>query len=160
MACHSGPNFSDGEFHNIGISLFIAPGKVDAGRHQGIRSLNESPFNLLGGFNDDLPRKNATATRQVALSQRHWGAFRTPSLRNVAVTPPYMHNGSLPTLRDVLLHHSGLDDRRLPAGSSGTLRKLSLTEEEIGDLVAFLQTLTDAVGERRTLPPIDPAPCI
>ena len=96
----------------------------------------------------------------AAPEQGHRSEFRTPSLRNVGVTPPYMHNGSLPTLRDVLLHHSGLDDRRLPAGSSGTLRKLSLTEEEIGDLVAFLQTLTDAVGERRTLPPIDPVPCI
>ena len=90
---------------------------------------------------------------------REDGKFRTPSLRNVAVTPPYMHNGSLDTLREVLLHYSRLDAERLQGASKEILRKLSLTKGETGDLVAFLQTLTDALGERRTLPPIDPSPC-
>jgi cytochrome c peroxidase len=159
FVCHTGPNFSNGEFHDIGVPFFVAPGRVDPGRHEAIRTLRDSRFNLLGRFNDDASRKNTTATRHVALEHRHWGEFRTPPLRNVAVTPPYMHNGSLATLRDVVLHYSELDGERLHADGERILRKLSLTEEEIDDLVAFLQTLTDAAGERRLLPPIDPAPC-
>jgi len=159
FVCHTGPNFSNGEFHDIGIPFFVAPGKVDAGRHEGIRTLKDSRFNLLGRFNDDSSRKNATATVHVALEHRHWGEFRTPSLRNVAVTPPYMHNGSLATLRDVVLHYSELDGERLHADGERILRKLSLAEKEIDDLVAFLQTLTDAAGERRLLPAIDPMLC-
>ena len=159
FVCHTGPNFTNGEFHDTGIPFFIAPGKVDAGRHEGIRTLRESRFNLLGRFNDDGSRNNTTATRHVVLEHRHWGEFRTPSLRNVAVTPPYMHNGSLATLRDVVLHYSEIAGERLHADGERILRRLSLTAEEIGDLVAFLQTLTDAAGERRLLPSIDPAPC-
>jgi cytochrome c peroxidase len=159
FVCHTGPNFTNGEFHDTGIPFFVAPGKVDPGRHEGIRMLRESRFNLLGRFNDDASRNNTTATRHVVLEHRHWGEFRTPSLRNVAVTPPYMHNGSLATLRDVVLHYSEIDGERLHADGERILRKLSLTEEEIGDLVAFLRTLTDAAGERRLLPSIDPAPC-
>jgi len=159
FVCHTGPNFSNGEFHDIGIPFFVAPGKVDPGRHEGIRTLRESRFSLLGRFNDDASQSNTTATRHVALEHRHWGEFRTPPLRNVAVTPPYMHNGSLATLRDVVLHYSKLDGERLHADGEQILRKLSLTEEEIGGLVAFLQTLTDAEGERRLLPSIDPTPC-
>jgi len=159
FVCHTGPNFSNGEFHDTGIPFFVVPGKVDPGRHEAIRALRDSRFNLLGRFNDDASRKNTTATRHVVLEHRHWGEFRTPSLRNVAVTPPYMHNGSLASLRDVVLHYSEIDGERLHADGERILRKLSLTEEQIGDLVAFLQTLTDAAGERRLLPSIDPAPC-
>jgi cytochrome c peroxidase len=159
FVCHTGPNFSNGEFHDTGIPFFTAPGKVDSGRHEGIRTVQASRFNLLGHFNDDPARTTATATRHVTLEHRHWGEFRTPSLRNVAVTPPYMHNGSLATLRDVVLHYSELDGERLHADGERILRRLSLTGEEVDDLLAFLQTLTDATGERRLLPPIDPTPC-
>jgi cytochrome c peroxidase len=159
FVCHTGPNFSNGEFHDTGISFFVAPGKVDAGRHEGIRTVQASRFNLLGRFNDDATGTNATATRHVTLEHRHWGEFRTPSLRNVAVTPPYMHNGSLATLREVVLHYSEIDGERLHADGERILRKLSLRNEEIDDLVAFLGTLTDSAGERRLLSTIDAAQC-
>jgi len=158
--CHAGPNFSDGEFHDVGVPPAIGTAKVDAGRDEGIRALKSSRFNLLGRFNDDASGRNADATHDVVLEQRFQGTFRTPSLRNVAVTAPYMHNGSLETLRDVVvLHPSERDTGRRPALSRETSREPPLTEEEIGDVVAFLRTLTDGLGERRTLPPLDPAPC-
>jgi cytochrome c peroxidase len=157
--CHTGPNFSNGEFHDTGIPFFIAPGKADAGRHEGIRTVQESRFNLLGRFNDDATRANAIATRHVTLEHRHWGEFRTPSLRNVAVTAPYMHNGSLATLRDVVRHYSELNEDRLHADGERILRRLALTDPEIDDLVAFLHTLTDAAGERRLLAPLDRTVC-
>jgi cytochrome c peroxidase len=157
--CHTGPNFSNGEFHDSGVPYFIRPGVADAGRHEGIRAVAGSPFNQLGRYNDDPSRGTAQATRHVRLEPRNWGEFRTPSLRNVAVTPPYMHNGSFPTLRDVVRHYSELDEDRLHADGERILKRLSLTPREIDDLVAFLETLTDADGERRRLPELMQLPC-
>ncbi len=79
----------------------------------------------------------------MVLAPRNWGEFRTPSLRNVAVTAPYMHNGRLDTLRDVLRHYSELDEERLHADGEKLLRALKLTDAETEDLLAFLDTLTE-----------------
>jgi len=149
--CHSGANFSNGEFHDNGVPYFIRPGVADPGRHEGIRNVRASAFNLLGRYNDDATRSTATGTRYVQLESRSWGEFRTPSLRNVAVTAPYMHDGRFPTLRDVVRHYSELDEDRLHADGERILRRLDLTPNEINDLVAFLETLTDADGERRPM---------
>jgi cytochrome c peroxidase len=149
FVCHSGPNFSNGEFHDNGVPFFIRPGVVDPGRYDGIRNVRTSPFNLLGRYNDDRSRVTAQTTRHVQLEHRNWGEFRTPSLRNVAVTAPYMHDGRFPTLRDVLRHYSELDEDRLHADGERILRRLNLTPGEMSDLLAFLETLTDNDGERR-----------
>jgi cytochrome c peroxidase len=159
FVCHSGPNFTNGEFHDSGVPFFIRPGVVDAGRYEGIGNVRASPFNLLGQYNDDPSHATAQATRYVRLEHRNWGEFRTPSLRNVAVTAPYMHDGSLPTLRDVLRHYSELDEERLHADGEKILRRLNLKPNEINDLLAFLETLTDADGERRRVPPPLAVPC-
>ena len=86
--CHSGPAFSNGEFHDIGIPHFVSPGRVDAGRHSGIKLLQASRYNLLGPFNDDASRSTATSTRHVELQHRNFGEFKVPSLRNLARTAP------------------------------------------------------------------------
>ena len=81
------------------------------------------------------------------------GKFRTPSLRNVAVTPPYMHDGSIPTLRGVIDHYA-VGGRTITHGpyagvgadhpnKSGLLIGFQATEQEINDLIAFLESLTD-----------------
>jgi cytochrome c peroxidase len=157
--CHSGPNFSNGEFHATGVPSFIGKAEVDPGRHEGLRKLRASAYNLLGPHNDDAKRTSSIATRHVTLEHRHWGEFRTPSLRNVAVTAPYMHNGQFETLAAVLRHYSELDPERLHARGENILRPLHLSDGEVGELIAFLQTLTDAQGERRTLPPREKHRC-
>jgi cytochrome c peroxidase len=152
IACHNGPNFSNGEFADVGVPYFIAPGQVDSGRHDDLQRLRPSPFSLLGRHNDDAGRTSARATRHAVLEPRHWGEFKVPSLRNVAVTAPYMHNGSVPTLRDVLLHYSTLDEARIHSSAQPLLRALHLSPEETDALVAFLETLTDAHGADRPRP--------
>ncbi len=139
--CHSGPNFSNGEFHDIGIPYFIAPGRVDAGRHGGIKSLQASRYNRLGDFSDDASQDSAIATRHVELQHRNFGEFKVPSLRNLARTAPYMHNGSLATLRDVLMHYSELPEERLHADGEKLLVPLHLSPTQIDDLLAFLDSL-------------------
>ncbi|ETX06810.1 MAG: hypothetical protein ETSY2_14905 [Candidatus Entotheonella gemina] len=140
--CHFGPNFTNGEFHDIGMPYFIDKDRVDPGRYGGIKAVKSSRFNLLGPYNDDESRSTAGPTRHVALLHRNWGEFRIPSLRNVALTAPYMHDGSLATLADVVRHYSELNEDRLHAEGERLLRALRLTPGEIDDLVMFLRSLS------------------
>jgi cytochrome c peroxidase len=140
--CHVGPAFTNGEFADTGIPFFLESRKVDSGRYEGIRKLKASPYNLLGRFNDDAARSTAAGTQHVALQQRNYGEFRVPGLRNVARTAPYMHNGSLATLRDVVQRYSDIDEDRVHAGGEKILRRLNLTSGEVDDLVAFLESLS------------------
>jgi cytochrome c peroxidase len=143
ILCHSGPRLTNGEFHDVGIPFFVEPGRVDPGRYDGIRKLKDSRFNLLGPYNDDPARATATSTRYVALEHRNYGEFRVPSLRNVARTAPYMHNGSLATLREVVRHYSNLDLDRLHADGEQLLKPLDLEKYDVDALVAFLESLTE-----------------
>jgi len=146
--CHFGPTFTNGEFHDTGITQFIAPGKVDNGRFGGIRFLRESQFNLLGQFNDDKSGANAVATRHVESTHRNWGEFKVPTLRNLDATAPYMHNGSLATLRDVVKHYSEVSPDRVHSDGEALIRPLRLSDQEIDDLVAFLRTLSVAADNK------------
>lgn len=139
--CHFGPNFTNGEFHDIGLPHFPAPGRVDKGRYGGIKLLRESPFNLLGAYNDDKTRSTAGFTRHLRLTPKNWGEFRVPSLRNVAQTAPYMHDGSKATLEDVVKHYSEIPEDRLHQDGEKLLKPLNLTGRETADLIAFLRTL-------------------
>lgn len=142
--CHFGPAFTNGEFADAGVPHFAASGRADPGRFGGIRKLRKSPYTLLGRFNDDPARSTATKTRYVRLSHSNFGEFRVPGLRNAALTAPYMHAGSLKTLADVVRHYSTLDEERLHAGGERILRRLDLSAREQTDLVAFLESLTEA----------------
>ena len=128
---------------------FIEPGRVDPGRYGGIRKLRESPYTLLGRFNDDAERSTVAKTRHVRLRQSSFGEFRVPGLRNAALTAPYMHAGSLETLADVVRHYSELDEERLHAGGERILRRLDLSARERADLVTFLETLTEKEPRHR-----------
>jgi cytochrome c peroxidase len=140
--CHVGPMFSNGEFGDIGLPFFVRPGVVDSGRHGGITALKASPFNLLSRWSDG-PEDSAVKTRHVDLQHRNFGEFKVPSLRNVADTAPYMHNGQLATLNDVVRHYSQLNPERLHADGEQILKPLALTDAQSADLVAFLRTLSD-----------------
>lgn len=139
--CHSGPRLSSGEFHDVGIPFFAEPGRVDPGRFGGIRKLQASSYNLLGKYNDDPKRSTAVSTRHVALDHRNYGEFKVPSLRGVSETAPYMHNGSLATLRDVVRHYSNFDLERVHADGEKILEPLGLDKYDVDALVAFLETL-------------------
>src|SRR5207302_4252715 len=98
--------------------------------------------NLLGRYNDDTSRATATGTRHLEAQQRNFGEFSVPGLRNVARTAPYMHNGSLATLREVVRFYCELSNERLRADGERILRPLRLTDAERVALIAFLETLT------------------
>ena len=154
-ACHFGPAFSNGEFHDTGVPFFVAGGAgVDSGRHGGIRKLQSNPLNLLGRHSDDGAGKSAIKTQHVSLEHRNFGEFKVPGLRNVALTAPYMHNGSLATLPDVVRHYSAINPDRLHSDGESLLKPLRLSPRESADLVAFLESLTEHAS---TQPPRRPS---
>lgn len=140
--CHAGPLFSNGEFADIGVPFFIGARGVDPGRQGGIKRLLANPYNLLGTHNDDTTRENTVGTKFLRPEHRNFGEFKVPGLRNLTLTAPYMHNGSLATLRDVVRHYSELDEDRLHADGERILKPLRLSDAESADLVAFLESLS------------------
>jgi cytochrome c peroxidase len=156
--CHTGPTFSDGEFH--AIALPPATGVPDPGRLEGIERVVTDEFGAGGAYSDrtDGPRaQNVRYLSRVAPQAR--GQFKTPTLRNVARTAPYMHDGRLATLPDVLAHYSRLENRP-PAGphQEAILTPLALSREETSDLLAFLDALTDTSLDPALARPPAPVP--
>ncbi len=143
--CHSGPNFTDGQFHNLGLPI-LAGEKEDSGRAGGIRAVVLDPFNGKGRFSDIENRESGDRFSALPTAESQLGAFKTPSLRNVALTAPYMHDGRFPELWRVLIFYA-----RGKAASPGPLmgkREQTLdtiphlTVRQRSDLISFLLTLT------------------
>lgn len=141
--CHSGPAFTNGEFHDAGVPYFITETRVDTGRHGGLKALKASPYTLAGPYSDDPEQQGAWAVRQVRPSHSDFGTFRVPGLRGAARTAPYMHDGSLADLRAVVRHYNTIDMERLHADGEAILAPLGLSATEADDLVQFLRSLSD-----------------
>jgi cytochrome c peroxidase len=145
--CHSGPGFSDGEFHNIGLPQ--RPGsEPDGGRADGIRKVIANPFNGIGAYSDDPTGTAKDRLEFLPPPDPQLGKFRTPTLRNVALTGPYMHDGRFNTLPEVLAFYASgkaADSEPMVGQREQTLDLIPhLTPRQISDLIAFLGTLTDA----------------
>lgn len=138
--CHTGPLFSDFEFHN----LAIPSATYDIGRTLGVLRVLSDPMNAMGAYSDDDDGARAARLTFLASTPEQDGQMKTPSLRNVALTAPYMHDGSLATLDDVVRFYSELPGVAVVGHREDSLIPLALDDEEIGDLVAFLRSLTDA----------------
>jgi len=151
--CHSGPNFSDGEFHNIGVPPLR--GGMTADRFAAIDEVRNDPFNSRGAFSDDRALGAEKLDYLVKL-QDSWGQVKTPTLRNVARTAPYMHQGQFGSLEEVLGYYSTLKGM-VQAGHSERfiLTPLMLTSGEIVSLTAFLESLSDEEIDGALLKPLD-----
>jgi cytochrome c peroxidase len=115
-ACHSGPNFSDSQFHNLGVAA-AGPLKEDDGRFA------------------------------VTHQQADRGAFKTPTLRNVAETAPYMHDGFYRSLDQVVAFYN--DGGGKSPHKDAKMMPLGLTKAERTDLVAFLKSLSGTIPGAR-----------
>ena len=130
--------FTDNDFHNIGIGIIrhhVAPLAQQAERelaHGTLQNIDdaaiESDLSVLGRF-------------LITKKQNDIASFKTPGIRNILVTGPYFHDGSMETLWDVMDHYNkgdGITDPWLDKD----MQPLALTEPEIDDVVAFLASLT------------------
>ena len=130
--------FTDNDFHNIGIGIL---------RHRVGPLAQQAEHELAQGNLPDVDKAAITSDLSVlgrfllTKKQSDIAAFKTPDLRNVLVTGPYFHDGSMQTLWDALDHYNkgdGISDPWLDED----MQPLALTESEIDDLVALLVSLT------------------
>jgi cytochrome c peroxidase len=141
VLCHDGPNFTDSEFHD---NRFPTSEGVDPGRILGLVALQRDPFSSSGPYSDAPAVGREKLDYLVIDDHRTQREFKTPTLRNVARTAPYMHEGQLATLADVVEFYSTLAGATaVSPGGERTVQPLHLDEREKADLVAFLETLTD-----------------
>jgi cytochrome c peroxidase len=145
VLCHSGPNFTDREFHDNRVPPLKPGPRLDAARYDGIPLVQAVPFIGVGAFSD-APEGEARDKVGFLLRAGHnWSEFKTPTLRNAVLTAPYMHQGQLATLDDVLAYYNTLATA-VPSHHQGerTLVPLDLGPQELSDLRAFLESLVDA----------------
>jgi len=136
--------FTDNRFHNVGVGINDIQGEVPELAGEFLKAdltKSEVDVRVLGD-----KRTSELGRFAVTRGFDDLGSFKTPTLRNIAVTAPYMHDGSLATLRDVMVHYNngGVTKEGDPVNDflSGGIRPLNLTDEEIDDLVAFMEALT------------------
>lgn len=143
--CHNGPLFTNNEFHNTGV--LSAEGEVpDKGRVVGVREVLENPFNCLGDYSDD-PERFCPELEFIRTGPDLIGAFRTPSLRNLEHTAPYMHKGQVATLAEAVAHYNRAPDAMIGHNEAKPLR---LSARQLRQLEAFLKTLSGPVGDERS----------
>jgi len=127
--CHMGPLFTNSSFHDIGLG-----NPRDKGRAEGIDKVLADEFNCLGKYSDAKPEECLELRFIDTNKAKYAGAFKTPTLRNVAERPPYMHAGQLKTLSEVMSFY-----RR---SSSRELEHDGLTNNELSKIEVFLRTLS------------------
>jgi len=170
VTCHNGPLFTDQQFHNTGVPPRESA-QPDRGRAPAALQVQRDEFNCVGPFSDATPDDCQELRFIVADDPSLEAAFRTPSLRNVALRPPYMHAGQFASLDEVIAHYvkapaaavgqsellraDGHGSPRASARSDrkGDRRRIRLTAGEARDLAAFLGTLSGPIVERTTSQP-------
>jgi len=153
VSCHNGPLLTDQHFHNTGVPPRDVA-QPDRGRAAATAKVAKDEFNCLGPFSDANPQQCQELRFMVSDDPALEGAFKTPSLRDVVLRPPYMHAGQFTTLEEVVRHyvkaphsavgHSELTHIHPGSSKAGHAERapIELSEGEIKDLVSFLGTLS------------------
>jgi cytochrome c peroxidase len=153
VSCHNGPLFTDQHFHNTGVPPRDAT-KPDRGRAAAIAKVQIDEFNCLGPFSDAKATQCQELRFMVKSNPTLEGAFKTPSLRDVSLRPPYMHAGQFAAIEDVIAHYvrapaAFVGQTELAHDSNGnSMRKpIRLSEHEAKALASFLGTLSGPIVE-------------
>jgi cytochrome c peroxidase len=146
IACHKGVTMSDNLFHTIGVK---DDGPTSEGQVAAVDALLDWKFNAEGPYSDDRTGTEASrldGVRSMLDEKRAEmeGAHKTPTLRNVSLTAPYMHTGALNTLEEVVeFYNKGGDEEGTFKGTrTETIKKLNLNDEEKAALVKLLESMT------------------
>lgn len=144
VTCHSGPTFSDDQFHNLGVpQTGMHVPMVDDGRFASITPLLTSGLNAAGVYSAD---RTAGAALLAGLTnpppEATRGQFRTATLRDLAFSGPYMHAGQFATLEDVIAFYDAGGGASVSGTRDHLLLPLGLSDEEEADLLSFLLTLS------------------
>lgn len=144
VVCHSGPLFSDFTFHNLGLHTPHWLKGKDEGRWAGVLAVKAHDMRAGGELSDDPKGPRAQWTKQLIQTPEDHGQLKTPTLRNIALTPPYMHGGHFKSLEEVVSFYNQLPGQATLGHREDSLKPLGLSDAEERDLVAFLKSLTGA----------------
>lgn len=151
VTCHNGPLLTDHAFHNTGVPP-VDPRNPDRGRIEGLKKLLKDEFNCVGPYSDAKPEQCGELQFLNTNDAGQLGAFRTPSLRNVAARAPYMHAGQFASLDQVLQHYAtspkaaiGHSELARPDEKHSERQTIRLSAADIQDLAAFLGAVTGSV---------------
>jgi cytochrome c peroxidase len=153
VICHNGPMLSDFEFHNVRTPVENIK-NYDKGRKTGVSKVKKSKFNCFSKYNDAEDKNCDELTYIVSGEHETLGNFRTPSLRNISRTAPYMHSGQYETLSDVINHYNNPPPPPPIKLGENDIRMLTFnqSETEQQQLELFLKTLdSDIDAEPRWL---------
>jgi cytochrome c peroxidase len=153
--------FTDNRFHNIGVGVNRIQSDIPTLVPAFLRAKTTIEAVDKAVLTD--PKASELGRFAVTDAFDELGSFKTSTLRNIAVTAPFMHDGSLKTLRDVVDHYNngGITKKTDPVNDflSGGIRPLDLTDDEISDLVAFLESLTSPQFAAQKAASLNPASC-
>jgi cytochrome c peroxidase len=143
--CHSGAYLSDKQFHNIGLPITETTPLDDLGRYTGLEILSNNPFNQAGLWSDDPNGDRANQISRLLLSSEDLGRFKTPSLRQLSQTAPYMHTGQFETLYEVVEHYTDVEEDPIHGHAEEFLLPLDWDEDDIEAMVQFLQIVSNNI---------------
>lgn len=136
--CHNGPLFTNYGFQNVGVPIAEGLG-IDEGRYRGALEVVKSEFNCLGKYSD-AGENDCAELRFVQLSRDEIvGAFKVPTLRNVADTAPYTHSGEYATLAEAIKHYDNIPVAPIGYTELFTIR---VSDNDLQQLEAFLRSLS------------------
>ncbi len=138
IRCHSGPMLAGDAFRRTGLPQGTGP--VEEGRPEGLAAVLANPFNGAGAWSDD-PDAGQLVLDEAEETGALPGAFRPASLRTLSRTAPYMHDGQLQTLADVVGFYSVLDAEPAVGERDPEMSPLLLGEGEVAALLAFLDAV-------------------
>jgi cytochrome c peroxidase len=157
--CHFDAEFTNHQFANLGFEPREWLNPLDAGRFGGINALQASPFNAGGVWSDDPDGDRARRLGVLSNGDNQLGQFKVGGLRDIALSPPYMHGGQFDTLTDVVAFYNEAAEEPEVGHREEELLPLDLSDEEQAQLVAFLESLTgEALPAELTGPPDSPLP--
>ena len=138
VACHFGMKLSDGEFHDVRVPPLF--GSVEPGRYEGVKLLMKNEFNLLSKYSD--AKDSLVLTRFLTSLPSDWARFKTPTLRRISFTAPYMHQGQFSDLESVINFYSSFNGA-LPTKhhADSFLLPRNFSNDEKRALIDFLKIL-------------------
>ncbi|TQV75504.1 cytochrome C peroxidase [Aliikangiella marina] len=150
-SCHNGPLFTNYEFHNIGAPD-LADKPVELGRFAGVKALLTDEFTCLSEWSDANKSQCQEMRFLKTKGPELVGALKTPTLRNIANTAPYMQFGQFKSLRQVLAHYNDptppvYDMEQHPSRPHFDILPLKLNQQELTDLESFLGSLTSPLPQ-------------
>ncbi len=149
--CHNGPLFSDEGFHNLGLPRRPGASGIDVGRTLGAQQVKADPSSCGGPHSDT---KDCAELRHLnPRFEDFLGAFKTPTLRQIATTAPYMHDGRFSDLAAVIDFYQRRPGKAEIGHRDLIFDTLAIDQVDAADLVAFLRSLSGPLPDAEWMHP-------